>query len=39
MVKALSIDLRRRVVSTVAGGMSRHQPAARFGVGVASTVR
>lgn len=39
MVKALSIDLRTRVVSAVAGGMSRHQTAARFGVSVASAVR
>ena len=39
MVKALSIDLRNRVVSAVNGGMSRNQAAARFGVSVASAVR
>jgi transposase len=39
MVKALSIDLRKRVVPAVAGGMSRHQAAVRFGVSVASAVR
>jgi transposase len=39
MVKALSIDLRKRVVSAVAGGMSRNQAADRFGVSVASAVR
>lgn len=39
MVKALSVDLRNRVVSAVNGGMSRNQAAARFGVSVASAVR
>lgn len=39
MVKALSIDLRKRVVSAVDGGMSRNQAADRFGVSVASAVR
>jgi transposase len=39
MVKALSIDLRSRVVAAVNGGMSRNQAAARFGVSVASAVR
>ena len=39
MVRALSIDLRKRVVSAVAGGMSRNKAAERFGVSVASAVR
>lgn len=39
MVKALSIDLRRRVVAAVDGGMSRNQAAFRFGVIIASAVR
>lgn len=38
MVKSLSIDLRKRVVSAVARGMSRNQAAARFGVSVASAL-
>ena len=39
MVKALSVDLRKRVVSAVDDGMSRHEAAAHFGVSVASAVR
>ena len=39
MVKALSADLRKRVVAAVDEGMSRHEAAARFGVSVASAVR
>jgi transposase len=39
MVKALSIDLRNRVISAVNGGISRNQAAARFSVSVASAVR
>lgn len=39
MVKALSVDLRKRVVAAVAGGLSRNQAAKRFGVSVASAVR
>ena len=34
MVKALSIDLRRRVFAAVDGGMSRNQAAFRFGVSI-----
>jgi transposase len=39
MAKALSIDLRHRVVAAIAEGMSRRQAAARFGVSAASAVR
>lgn len=39
MAKALSLDLRERVVSAVAGGMSRRKAATRFGVSAASAVR
>ena len=39
MVKALSVDLRKRVVAAVDGGISRNQAAARFGVSIASAVR
>jgi transposase len=37
--KALSVDLRGRVVAAVAGGMSCHAAAVRFGVSVASAIR
>ena len=39
MAKALSLDLRERVVAAVAGGMSRRKAATRFGVSLASAVR
>ena len=39
MAKALSLDLRERVVAAVAGGMSRRRAATRFGVSAASAVR
>ena len=39
MVKALSLDLRNRIVAAVAGGMSRRKAAERFGVSPASAVR
>lgn len=39
MGKAHSDDLRERVVAAVAVGMSRHQAAARFQVGVSSAIR
>lgn len=39
MAKALSVDLRRRVVDAVEAGASCRQAAARFGVGVSSAVR
>ncbi len=39
MSKALSLDLRERVVAAVSGGMSRRQAAERFGVSAASAVR
>ena len=39
MVKALSVDLRKRVVAAVDGGLSRNQAAQRFGVSIASAVR
>ncbi|MEM8623669.1 MAG: IS630 transposase-related protein [Pseudomonadota bacterium] len=39
MAKALSVDLRRRVVDAVEAGTSCRQAAARFGVGVWSAVR
>jgi transposase len=39
MVRALSVDLRKRVVAAVDGGLSRNQAAKRFGVSIASAVR
>jgi transposase len=39
MSKALPVDLRERVAAAVAGGMSRREAAARFGVSVSSAVR
>lgn len=39
MANALSLDLRRRVVSAVEAGASRRQAAARFGVGISSAIR
>ncbi|HMA41721.1 MAG TPA: IS630 transposase-related protein [Gemmatimonadales bacterium] len=39
MARALSIDLRQRVVDAVTQGMSRRRAAARFGVSVASAIR
>ncbi len=37
--KALSLDLRERVVAAVSNGMSRRQAAERFGVSAASAIR
>lgn len=39
MSKALSVDLRERVVAAVAGGLSHRAAAARFGVSAASVSR
>ena len=39
MGKALSVDLRSRVVKASNEGMSARQAAARFGVGVSSAIR
>jgi transposase len=39
MAKALSVDLRRRVVRSIEQGMSRRKVAERDGVSVASAVR
>ena len=39
MARALSVDLRQRVVDAVAQGVSRRRAAARFGVSVASAIR
>ena len=39
MTKALSIDLRERVVAVIDGGLSRRQAAARFGISVSSAIR
>lgn len=39
MTKALSIDLRERVVAVIDGGLSRRQAAGRFGVSVLSAIR
>ena len=38
MVKPLFLDLRKRIVAAVAGGMSRRKAAERFGVSPASAV-
>ncbi len=39
MARALSADLRDRVVAAIAGGLSRRQAAVRFGVSAASAIR
>ncbi|MCP1926411.1 transposase [Bradyrhizobium elkanii] len=39
MARALSVDLRQRVVATIDGGMSCRQAAERFGVSAASAIR
>lgn len=39
MAKALSQDLRDRVVAAIDGGLSRRGAAARFGVSVSSAIR
>jgi transposase len=39
MGASLSVDLRRRVVAAVEGGMSRREAAAQFRVGVSSAIR
>ncbi|TIR66614.1 MAG: IS630 family transposase, partial [Mesorhizobium sp.] len=39
MGKALSVDLRSRVLKASDEGMSARQAAARFGVGVSSAIR
>ena len=39
MARALSVDLRDRVVAAIAGGLSRRQAAVRFGVSAVSAVR
>ena len=39
MVKALSVDLRRRVLAAVSEGASHREAAARFGVSAASVSR
>ena len=39
MATSLSVDLRRRVVAAVEGGMSRREAAAHFRVGVSSAIR
>jgi transposase len=39
MSKALSVDLRDRVVAAVEGGLSRRKAAERFGVSISSAIR
>jgi transposase len=39
MSKALSLDLRTRVLAAIAGGLSCRQAALRFGVSAASAIR
>ena len=39
MSKALSVELRYRVVTAVAGGRSRRRAAERFGVSISSAIR
>jgi len=39
MAKALSVDLRRRVVDAINGGLSRRQAAERFNVSPSSAIR
>lgn len=39
MTRPLSIDLRKRLIDSVEGGMSRRAAAERFGVGEATAIR
>lgn len=39
MTRALSVDLRRRVIAVIEGGASCRQAAARFGVSASSAIR
>jgi transposase len=39
MSKALSLDLRTRVLASIAGGLSCRQAAQRFGVSASSAIR
>ena len=39
MARGLSLDIRRRVVAAISGGMSCRQAALRFGVSAASAIR
>lgn len=39
MSKALSVDLRERVIAAIEGGLSCRRAAARFGVSAASAIR
>jgi transposase len=39
MCKALSVDLRDRVIAAIEGGLSCRQAAARFGVSASSAIR
>jgi transposase len=39
MSKALSLDLRERVIAAIDGGLSCRAAAARFGVSAASAIR
>jgi transposase len=39
MAASLSVDLRKRVVAAIEGGMSRRKAAAHFRVGVSSAIR
>lgn len=39
MAKALSVDLRQRVIEAIRQGMSRRQAAARFGISASSAIR
>ena len=39
MSKALSLDLRKRVLAAIAGGLSCRQAAQRFGVSASSAIR
>ena len=38
MAEPLSIDLRKRVVEAIKGGMSRRRAAAHFQIGVSSAI-
>ncbi len=39
MTKALSLDLRERLISAVEGGMSRRAAAARFGIAASTAIK
>jgi len=39
LIMARSMDIRKKVMKAIAGGMSRRQAAARFDIGLATAIR